>query len=430
MLIYKNSWAIRNSALILLRGLIDNLIGTSGNMETENGWDGKSVKIQYKKYPALTRILIQLLKYDSSQVSCEEIKNETVLPALSIIRRAGPPIEYHDSFYKLIYKILGNKSWYLREQAARTISVLISRGSELEIIRNLIEQPGETTNERHGSILAAKFIILDPANVSRWELSQLDYLYHLLLKLEYQNSNHFILSECIDLQNETLMLIQAHPDFKERDRKNEYFRQKLKIGQDFCRSNNPKDNSIKIASGSRPGFQLYLRRCLSREMSNSIIVGDRPAIIKTIERAKYLGADTLIAVLDQILPIFKLNVSEAAFDGIISALIKILETTEESAAVSVSLNTMAQILRVATMFSHTFPGLAQDLKTKLNSFFALNTNIRPKLISSCYEISGFIISYQHSLPFISKEPRDNFIDDWVQILKNASRASQVNIILS
>ena len=90
------SWAIRNCGLLLLRSLIDCLFGTSESKSvTEAGWDGKSVRLAYERYPALPDILLNLIATEPNErvayMSLQIGVVESVFPALDIIRRAGPP---------------------------------------------------------------------------------------------------------------------------------------------------------------------------------------------------------------------------------------------------------------------------------------------------------------------------------------------------
>jgi len=131
-------------------------------MAIEAGWDGKSIKISYDKYPTLPDLLIKLL---SEEVDAKaEIKSdistvESVFPALDIVRRAGPPSRSRDEIYKLVIHHLGSRVWNVREMAAHAMSVLVPQDRWAEGTKELLESQEVSANLRHGSLMAVKFIL-------------------------------------------------------------------------------------------------------------------------------------------------------------------------------------------------------------------------------------------------------------------------------
>lgn len=159
-----HSWAIRNCGLLLLRSLIDCLFGTSESKEAmEAGWDGRSIKLSYDKYPALPDLLCTLLnaKFSpSDDMWSPQIGSvESVFPALDIIRRAGPPVADRDQIYQGVCRHLGNKAWHIRELAGRTISTLLLHDSWLEALADLFDTCTASINRVHGTLMAARFTI-------------------------------------------------------------------------------------------------------------------------------------------------------------------------------------------------------------------------------------------------------------------------------
>lgn len=157
--------------MLLFRSLIDLLLGTSvGKAEIEHGWDGRSTKIQYERYPELEKILIELLAFP--QALDEPYQPEIVLPALDIIRRAGPPDgEDFDHLFQLVVAHLKCPIWHVREMAARALCSLTMGGDLVSRIRRVLANPEKLMNFRHGCLLAAKCIIeresaLDAASVA------------------------------------------------------------------------------------------------------------------------------------------------------------------------------------------------------------------------------------------------------------------------
>ena len=159
-----NSWAIRNCGLLLLRSLIDNLFGTSeSKTTTEAGWDGRSMKLSYERYPSLPELLLKLLDTDtggSELVSAPTIGAvESVFPALDIVRRAGPPTTLRDEIERCVSIHLSSKVWHIRELAARTISTFMLHEDWLPSMLTLIQSSDETINRIHGIFMAVKFVL-------------------------------------------------------------------------------------------------------------------------------------------------------------------------------------------------------------------------------------------------------------------------------
>ncbi|KAK0736952.1 putative death-receptor fusion protein-domain-containing protein [Apiosordaria backusii] len=154
-------WAIRNCGLLLLRALIDCLLGTGESKAIiESGWDGNSVRISYNKYPELPDIVLGLLQADDVDAGlANSAAAEAVFPALDIIRRAGPPEEHRDELRKRIENYLGSKIWHVREIAARTLCSFLLREDWVSEIGKLLEQAGTSSNRLHGALLTARFVI-------------------------------------------------------------------------------------------------------------------------------------------------------------------------------------------------------------------------------------------------------------------------------
>lgn len=157
-------WAIRNCALLLLRSLMDSLFGTGDSKSAmEAGWDGKTLRISYTKYPSLPPILLNLLQ--SGQLAMEpgtltsSSAAESVFPALDIIRRAGPPESHRDELYSLITRYLGSQQWHVREIAARTLCSFLLNEHWLSSVKSLLEESRGSANRLHGTFLTVKFFL-------------------------------------------------------------------------------------------------------------------------------------------------------------------------------------------------------------------------------------------------------------------------------
>ncbi|KAL2164432.1 hypothetical protein VTH06DRAFT_3648 [Thermothelomyces fergusii] len=155
-------WAIRNSGLLLLRSLIDCLLGTGESKAAiESGWDGHSVRISYNKYPTLPGVILNLLRSVDKTLdqASQSGAAEAVFPALDIIRRAGPPQEYRLELRKHIEGYLGSSLWHVREIAARTLCSFLLQEDWGQEIGRLLKESKTSTNRLHGTLLTAKFII-------------------------------------------------------------------------------------------------------------------------------------------------------------------------------------------------------------------------------------------------------------------------------
>lgn len=152
-------WAIRNCGLLLLRSLIDCLFGTNENKSSmDAGWDGKTLRVSYVKYPTLSEDLISLLQSgrDAMEAGVQNSAAESVFPALDIIRRAGPPDAHRDELYGLIAEYLGSHLWHVREIAARTLCSFLLHKAWVPLVNQLLYDAVGSTNRLHGTLLTIK----------------------------------------------------------------------------------------------------------------------------------------------------------------------------------------------------------------------------------------------------------------------------------
>jgi hypothetical protein len=164
LLTLSQSWAIRNCGLLLLRSLIDCLFGTSESKAiTEAGWDGRSTRLSYDRYPSLPGLLLKLLDTDTRSSATLDVPTigavESVFPALDIIRRAGPPPTYRDEISRLVSMHLGSQVWHVREIAARTICTLLLHPEWLSSVVALIQSAHQSVNHFHGVLIAVRLIL-------------------------------------------------------------------------------------------------------------------------------------------------------------------------------------------------------------------------------------------------------------------------------
>lgn len=149
----------------------------------EAGWDGRTTRISYAKYPALPGVLVNLLETGQQRSAADggsgdgdgddgvllgsQSTAESVFPALDIVRRAGPPEAARDRLYDAIAWYLGSRIWHVRELAARTLcSFLLRRGWAAQAAALLVananangSSPRGSANRLHGALLTLKFLL-------------------------------------------------------------------------------------------------------------------------------------------------------------------------------------------------------------------------------------------------------------------------------
>ncbi|TLS28946.1 hypothetical protein PpBr36_00562 [Pyricularia pennisetigena] len=154
-------WAIRNCGLLLLRSVIDSLLGNADSKALlEAGWDGRTIRISYVKYSTLAGILVSLLQSGQEAHDTESQRRaaESVFPALDIIRRAGPPDSHRAQLYSLVSDYLASHLWHVREIAARTLSSFLVSMDHMREISSLLEKAKLSANRLHGTLLTIKFL--------------------------------------------------------------------------------------------------------------------------------------------------------------------------------------------------------------------------------------------------------------------------------
>ncbi|KAI9731269.1 MAG: hypothetical protein M1818_007894 [Claussenomyces sp. TS43310] len=158
-----DTWAVRNCGLILLRSLIDCLFGTNESKTvTEAGWDGKSIRLSYDRYPALPELLLKLLKLnlEDGPLRVPVIGAvESVFPALDILRRAGPPVAQRKEILDSVSAHLDSKVWHIRDIAARTIATLLLHDNWLADLLPLLDGRGACVNRQHGILVSLKYVL-------------------------------------------------------------------------------------------------------------------------------------------------------------------------------------------------------------------------------------------------------------------------------
>ncbi|KXJ97534.1 putative death-receptor fusion protein-domain-containing protein [Microdochium bolleyi] len=195
-------WAIRNCGLLMLRSLIDCLLGTNESKASiEAGWDGKTTRIPYHKFPQLPGVLVNLLQMgqQAEGVLIGSQSAESVFPALDIIRRAGPPEAARDDLYSLISWYLGSRIWHVREIAARTLCSFLLGPGWVQNVRELILASVTSANKLHGALMTVKFLLERLSEVMPEQISG-DALGTLMTTLLSIESGTSVASSCTEVQ--------------------------------------------------------------------------------------------------------------------------------------------------------------------------------------------------------------------------------------
>ena len=156
------SWAIRNCGLLLLRAIMDSLLGTGDSKDgIEKGWDGKTVRIPYIKYDTLPAILADLLRPrpDTGTGGMDSWTAESVFPGLDIVRRAGPPQKFREELFKYTSFYLGSHIWRVRDIAARTLCSFLLSEERNNALGAFLSERNVPANRIHGTLILVAAMI-------------------------------------------------------------------------------------------------------------------------------------------------------------------------------------------------------------------------------------------------------------------------------
>lgn len=167
------SWAIRNAALILFRGLIDRLLGTSEKVEEiVSSIFGVVTRLAYDRYPGLLELILELLdsyQMDLAGQDASAITVEAIFPILDILRRAPPPVAQRQHVRSLVLDAMGSTHWHVRELASRTYAASISVGELSATLETLLASGNITENGLHGRLMCARHLVTALARVGNDE---------------------------------------------------------------------------------------------------------------------------------------------------------------------------------------------------------------------------------------------------------------------
>lgn len=181
----------------MLRSVFDRMFGTSESKSlTEAGWDGRSTRLAYERYPALPALLLKMLEVtvqkqeiqdsdaewkvsgdrgdlgqciqvgqdsngvqESVALSIEIGAVQSVFPAMDLVRRAGPPEELRDKILERIMVHLGSTAWEVRQVVSRAVTAFLLQDEWLEAILTLLKSCGQSTNRYHGVLMSVQDLL-------------------------------------------------------------------------------------------------------------------------------------------------------------------------------------------------------------------------------------------------------------------------------
>ena len=156
---------------MLLRALLTRLIGGTGSPSRKGCGTRRFSPIVYTRYPNLSHLVVQLLQSPSRSGTSDESSDmqvglssdpppvQRVFPALEIIERGGLPPKHQALIRSLIDSQLESCVWYIREKAAKTISLVVQPQDCAREVDSLLRHPFSSQNALHGRLLCAIFIV-------------------------------------------------------------------------------------------------------------------------------------------------------------------------------------------------------------------------------------------------------------------------------
>ncbi|CCF56674.1 hypothetical protein KAFR_0B03780 [Kazachstania africana CBS 2517] len=195
-------WALRNCSLMLFTSLKNRIFGKANKT--------LSARVFFSKYIGLKETLLRMLQ--DSVLSVNETSGvESLFLVLSILLSLKPSSGHDDlsPFLYYIKKCLSDKSWKVRDMAARTLaSIVYDHHSELMDLTskcNISDQNG-----LHGNLLAILYLISDPEHMlTKERVILLEAMTERLPELLYKNRCFTTVKAYLDVFETLLMQDKA-----------------------------------------------------------------------------------------------------------------------------------------------------------------------------------------------------------------------------
>lgn len=207
------TWAVQNCGLMLLRAVIDRLLGTS---DTHLEGDRATTSlIPFTRHPELLATVLSLLESSSTS---DVTGNEGVFPALHLLQGLEIPQDKQLPVEGAVFALTGSMSWHIRDKAARVYAAISITNEATKRISDLLTSYKLSTNATHGALLSVKYILVrgillhrsassgvNNGSNSKWNADTAVVLHELAPALDmarslYHHSNcPVIQAACIDI---------------------------------------------------------------------------------------------------------------------------------------------------------------------------------------------------------------------------------------
>ncbi|KAI4846217.1 hypothetical protein E4T44_05183 [Aureobasidium sp. EXF-8845] len=192
-----DTWAVRNSGLMLFRALMDRLVGTNDAFSDDDIYTQS--RLSNEAITSLMQVVLQLLATD---VDVDQIKAEVVFPALQLLQRVQPPSDMSERIQHAVLRLASSRQWLVRDKAAKTYSTLVPAKDRVSRISTLIQHEARSQNEAHGDLLAVKYLIEKQGkNFSTEDIdSVVNVIQSRIDDLLYDNACPFTQAAFVDVQ--------------------------------------------------------------------------------------------------------------------------------------------------------------------------------------------------------------------------------------
>ncbi|KAG9563701.1 hypothetical protein KCU71_g6527, partial [Aureobasidium melanogenum] len=193
-----DTWAVRNSGLMLFRALIDRLIGTNDAFSDED--THTQSRLSEEAITSLMRVVLQLLTTDAD---VNQAKAEVVFPALQLLQRVQPPSSLTEDIQTSVLGLASSRQWLVRDKAAKTYSTLVPGRDRVTRVEELIRHKARSQNEAHGVLITIKYLI--ERQGKNFTTEDMDAVVNAMQSriddLFYDNACSFTQAAFVDVQN-------------------------------------------------------------------------------------------------------------------------------------------------------------------------------------------------------------------------------------
>lgn len=402
---------------------------TESKLISEAGWDGRSTRLNYERYPALPGLLLNLLRRDVTISTNKQVPQigaiESVFPALDILRRAGAPDGSRREFYDAISVHLESKIWHVREIAARTICTLHLTEDWIDDALGLLETCSTSNNRCHGVMLAIKYT-LERRRILKLDLKPGKYS-PILISSDAKTCVAECLSSIVDAMTafDRLLPLQGESLNAISETKNTILdillqmqRQNIvgyeDVEEDMILSYAEDPDVAEISTLQPTALQARSRAVQSLLMA--ALYGKAIGAVSLIDDISSRDADTACYCLQQIPGIWCIDTTS---ERELMQVCKLYESAFRNASApqtqSIALENMTDVL-------DKYPALAQDLDF---AFVTCDTYVTPDLWNAKLRFSGHSISRRGEEE--DQASYDGRLTEWGHTLSLAIKSTSVSV---